>query len=82
MLGGRKYQWTVPLNCPKSNPNFRDKTLNAEENEILYEIFGVVSRFPHYISYYIAEYRLPWRQRKFRFIPLSSLKRQYHVKRV
>ena len=38
--------------CPKS---FWDITWNVWENEILYEIFRVVSCFPHYISCYIAE---------------------------
>ena len=47
------------IHCPKSNPNFRDITWNVEENEILHEIFRVVSRFPCYISCSIAENRLP-----------------------
>ena len=34
-------------------------TRNAEEKEILHEIFRLVSRFPNYISCYIAENRLP-----------------------
>ena len=55
--------WCVPppplLHCPKSNPNFRDIAWNVEENQILHEIFRVVSRFPRYISCYIAENRLP-----------------------
>ena len=40
--------------CPKSNPNFRDITNKVEENEILQEIFRVISRFPakfHVIQY-------------------------------
>ena len=44
--------------CPKSNPNFRDITRNVEENEILYEIFRELSRFPRYVSCYISENRL------------------------
>ena len=43
----------------KSNQNFRDTTRNVQENEILHEIFRKVSRFPHYISCYISENRLP-----------------------
>ena len=43
---------------PKSNPNFRDKTLNVVEIMILHDIFRVVSGFPRYISCYIAESRL------------------------
>ena len=39
--------------------NFRDTPRNVEENEILHEIFRKVSRFPHYISCYISENRLP-----------------------
>ena len=47
------------IQCPKSNPNFRDITWNEVENGILHEIFRVVSRFPRYISCYIAENRFP-----------------------
>ena len=47
------------LHCPKSNPKFRDITWNVVENRILHEIFRVVSRFPRYISCYIAENRFP-----------------------
>ena len=43
------------LQCPKSNPNFRDIARNVEENEILHEIFRVVSRFPRYISCYFSK---------------------------
>ena len=43
------------LHCPKSNPNFRDITWNVEENEILHEIFRIVSRFHRYISCDFAE---------------------------
>ena len=50
------------IHCPKSDPNFRDLTRNVEENEILHEIFPVVSRFPCYISCYISKNRLPQRQ--------------------
>ena len=32
-----------PIHCPKSNPNFRDISLNVVENMILHEIFRVVS---------------------------------------
>ena len=35
-----------PIYCPKSNPNFRDISLNVVENMILHEIFHVVSNFP------------------------------------
>ena len=35
--------------------NFRDITWNEEENEILHEIFRVISRFSRYISCSIAE---------------------------
>ena len=49
----------INTNCYKSNPNFHDITWNEVENIILHEIFRVVSRFPHYISCYIAESRLP-----------------------
>ena len=38
------------VHCPKSNQNFPDKTWNVEENEILHEIFRVVSRIPSNIS--------------------------------
>ena len=50
--------WFYNLHCPKSNPNFRDISWNVVENMILHEIFRVVSRFPLYISCYIAENRL------------------------
>ena len=46
--------------CPKTNLKFRDVTWNVKENMIiLHEIFHVVSRFPRYISCYIAESWLP-----------------------
>ena len=47
----------MELYCTKSNTNFRDITRNVEENEILRvnEIFRVASRFPRFISRYIAE---------------------------
>ena len=54
--GGSIY---IKLHSSKSNPNFRDITRNVEENEILHEIFRVVSRFPRYISCYISNNRLP-----------------------
>ena len=38
---------------------FCDITWNVEENEILREIFRVVSRFPGYFSCYMTESRLP-----------------------
>ena len=41
------------LHCPKSNTIFRDISRNVEENEILHEIFRLVSCFPSYISRYI-----------------------------
>ena len=47
------------IHCPKSNPYFRDITWNVVENMILHEIFRVVSRFPRYISCYIAENWFP-----------------------
>ena len=54
---------TIPglsgTHCPKSNTNFRDIMQKVQENEMLQEIFCVVSRFPHYVSYYISENRLP-----------------------
>ena len=43
----------------KNNQNFRDIKLNVEENEILHEMFLVVSCFPPYISCYIAENQFP-----------------------
>ena len=46
----------------KSNRHFCNVTWNAEENEILHDIFREVSRCPSYISYYIAENRLPFGQ--------------------
>ena len=52
-------QVMVVVHCPKSKTNFRDITRNVEENEILHEIFRVVSRFPRNISCYILENRLP-----------------------
>ena len=53
------WQFFNPSILLKSNPNFRDITWNVEENMILHELFHVVSRFPIYISCYIAESRLP-----------------------
>ena len=47
------------IHCPNSYQNFRDITWNIEENEILHEIFHVVSRFPRYILCYISENGLP-----------------------
>ena len=47
------------VHCPKRNPNFRDKTWNVEENEILHEIFRWVSQLPRYISCNIAKNVLP-----------------------
>ena len=49
----------IAVHCKKSHQTFRDITWNEEENEILHEIFRVVSRFPRYISCYIAESRFP-----------------------
>ena len=48
----------MSVHCPKSNPNFRCITWNIEENEVLQEIFLVLSRFPRYISCSITENRL------------------------
>ena len=47
------------LPCPESNSNVRDITFNLVEVLILHEIFRVVSRFPSYISRYIAENQFP-----------------------
>ena len=47
------------IRCPKSNPYFRDITWNVLENIILHDIFRVVSRFPRFISCYIAEIQFP-----------------------
>ena len=49
----------ISLHCTlsESNPNFRDITRNVVESMILHEIFRVVSRFPRFISCYIAENR-------------------------
>ena len=52
------YQATKHTHCPKSNPHFRDITRNAEENEMLRQIFRVVSLFPSCISCYISDNRL------------------------
>ena len=52
-------KWNVLICCSKSNPNFRNITWRVAENMILHEIFRVVSRFPRYISCYIAENQLP-----------------------
>ena len=46
------------IHCFKSNLNFSDITWNVEENQILHEIFHVLSRFPRYISCFIAESQL------------------------
>ena len=54
----RQTTTSLLLHCPKSNTTFRDITWNILENEILHEIFCVVSRFPQYISCSIAENRL------------------------
>ena len=51
--------WCWATCTVKSNQNFRDITLNVEENLILHEIFREESRFPSYILYYIAESRFP-----------------------
>ena len=47
------------LHCPKSNPHFRHITWNVVENMTLHELFRVVSRFPRYISCYLAENWFP-----------------------
>ena len=45
---------TPHLTVRKVIQNFRDITWNLVENMmILHELFRVVSRFPHYISYYV-----------------------------
>ena len=54
----------VTTHCPKCKQTFRDITWNVVENMILHEIFRVVSRFPRYISCYIAENRFPLGQCK------------------
>ena len=43
----------------ESNSNVRDITFNLVEVLILHEILRVISRFPRYISRYIAENRFP-----------------------
>ena len=67
----------IPLcslaHCKKNNPNVREINWNVEENLILHEIFRVVSRFPCYISCYIAKSRLPlgqciWRTKILRLL--------------
>ena len=50
------------LHCPKSNPHFHNITWKVEENEILHEIFRIVSRFPRYISCSIVENLFPFTQ--------------------
>ena len=60
------------IHCPKSNPNFRDKTWNVVENMVLHEIFRVVSRFPCYISCYIAENQCPLRHCIMYMLDLST----------
>ena len=47
------------VHCTKSKQNFRDITWKVVENMIIHEIFRVFSRFPCYISCYIAENRFP-----------------------
>ena len=73
------------LHCPKSNPNFRDITWNVVENMILHELFRLVSRFPRYISCYIAENRFPLGQCTYNLWPLANLKKgfmwRYHPPR-
>ena len=56
------YPLYVLLHCPKCNQHFRDITQNADENEILHEIFRVVSRFFRSISCYFSKSRLPFGQ--------------------
>ena len=41
----------MEIPCPKSNQNFRDITRNVKENEILHEIFRVVTCFPRYVHF-------------------------------
>ena len=50
---------SVSIHCPKSNPNFRELTRNVEENEIIHEIFRVVSCFPCQILCYTSETWIP-----------------------
>ena len=47
------------VHCPKGKQNFRDITRSVEENEILNEIFRIVSRFPRDILCYFKKNRLP-----------------------
>ena len=70
---------TVPVHCPKSNPNFRDITQNVEENEILLEIFCIVSPFPRYISYDISEIRLPLGQCNDHLLIFDFLKESFSL---
>ena len=60
------------INCHKSNPNFQNITRTVVEHMIPHEQFRVVSRFPCYISCYIAENRIPLgqcKEKKFEFSP-------------
>ena len=51
------YLLSDPLShCPKSNPNFRDITV--EENKIQHEIFRVVSRFP--ATFYVLSRKIDY----------------------
>ena len=59
LLGNLTVYLYVTVHCPKSNTNFRDITRKIVENMIVHEIFRVLSRFPRYISCYIAEIRKP-----------------------
>ena len=44
-----------------NNPYFRDITRNAEENEIVHELFRVLYRFPRHIScYYLGKIDYLW----------------------
>ena len=57
----------------KIEESFYWHMLNLEENEILHEIFRVVSRFPLYISCYISENQLSLGQCMFFYYLLNTV---------
>ena len=47
----------ICIHCPKVNRFFRDLTRNvAGKNEIIHEIFRVVSRFPLHFALYLGNF--------------------------
>ena len=65
MILGRQFKAIACLlmydvHFPKNNQNVQDIKRNVEENEILHEIIGVVSRLSYYVSCYSSENRLPF----------------------